>query len=242
MMLEARFDEHRIVDLKDIAREEAAKRAEVERKADSERKKKEDAAQAKSDVKTDVKTDVKKKPDQKKAVVAAVPKPHKTAGDDRRDVFLNIIRVDIEDVGVSDLKVTQKINTKTVTNFNDSKNVTGKLFRSKQNDLLCESGSCSRDWNGRFFYIDESGKRDAFLIRLKETVFTGVTQMGTSRMDMDLCLNGECKSIAYTGEGGKVVQSAIDRYLLSWTKTTFIIRRADMVKEITDAGGNIPDF
>jgi len=233
MMLEARFEEGRIVDLKNIAREEASKRAEVERKAEAERKKKEDATQAK--------TEEKKKPEPKKAVVA-VPKIQKSPEEDRRSAYLSIIRFNVEDAGTTDIKVTTKINTKTVTNFNDSKNIAGKLYRSKKNDLLCETGSCSRDWNGRFFYIDENGKRDAFLIRWKETVFTGVTPLGTTKLEMDICLNGECKHLVYAAEGGSAAQNVIDRYLLSWTKTAFIIRRADMVKEITDAGGKIPEF
>ena len=233
MMLEARFDENRIVDLKDIAREEAAKRAEAERKADAERKKKEEVTHAK--------VEEKKKPDQKKVVVA-VPKPHKSPEDERRDVYLSIIRVNVEDVGTTDMKVTPKTNTKSVTNFNDSKSIAGKLIRSKQNLLLCETGSCYRDWNGRFFYIDESGKRDAFLIRWKETVFTGVTPAGTSKVEMDLCLNGDCKRLTYSAEGGAAVQSVIDRYVMSWNKNSFIIRRADLVKAITDAGGKVPEF
>jgi len=233
MMLEARFDEGRIVDLKDIAREEAAKRSEAERKTEAERKKKEEAPPAKSAE--------KKKPEQKKAA-AAVPKLQKSAAEERRDAYLNIIRVTIEDVGATDMKVTQKINEKTVTNFNDSKSSTGKLFRSKQNFLLCESGSCDRDWNGRFFYIDEIGKRDAFLIRWKETVFTGVTPLGTSKLEMDLCLNGDCKRLTYTAEDGATTQSTIDRYVLSWNRTTFTIRRADLLKKITGAGGKAPEF
>jgi len=116
------------------------------------------------------------------------------------------------------MKVTQKINTKTVTNFNDSKNVTGKIYRSKQNFLLCETAPCNRDWNGRFFYTDESGKRDAFLIRWKESVFTGVTPQGTSKLEMDLCLNGDCKRLVYPSDGSAPAPSTIDRYVLSWTK------------------------
>ncbi len=233
MMLEARFDEDRIVDLKVVAREEAAKRAEAERKTEAERKKKEDVPHAR--------TEEKKKPEQKKTVVA-VPKPHTSPEDERREVYLSIIRVNVEDVGATDMKVTRKISTKTVTNFNDSKNITGKLYRSKQNFLLCETGSCYRDWNGRFFYIDERGKRDAFLIRWKETVFTGVTPEGTSKLEMDLCLNGECKRLTFTAQGDASEQTSIDRYVLSWNKTAFILRRADLLKEITDAGGKVPDY
>jgi hypothetical protein len=241
MMLEGRFDENRLVDLKEVAKEEAMKRAEAERKVEAERKaaeaehKKEPAAAA-------AKGQDKKKVEAKKTAPADAKKTPKSAEDDRRDLHLNIIRVDFEDSGVSDLKITPKINTKVITNFNDAKSIGGKLYRSKQNYLLCESGSCYRDWTGRFFYIDEAGKRDAFLIRHKENVFTGVTPQGTSKLDMDLCLNGDCKRIAFSAEGSGSVQSKIDRYVLSWSKNAFTIRRADIMKEITDAGGKVPEF
>jgi hypothetical protein len=106
--------------------------------------------------------------------------------------------------------------------------------------VLCESGSCLRDWTGRFFYIDELGKRDAFLVRWKENVFTGVTPEGNSKVVMDVCLNGDCKSFNLNGEESS--QNTVDRYILSWNKKAFIIRRADIVKEITDAGGTVPNF
>ena len=157
-------------------------------------------------------------------------------------MYLSLIRVNVEEAGAADMKVSPKINTKTVTNFNDSKNVTGKIYRSKQNFLLCETAPCNRDWNGRFFYTDESGKRDAFLIRWKESVFTGVTPQGTSKLEMDLCLNGDCKRLVYPSDGSAPAPSTIDRYVLSWTKTVFIIRRSDLLKEITDAGGKVPEF
>jgi hypothetical protein len=240
MMLEGRFDENRLVDLKEVAKEEAMKRADAERKAEAERKAAE--AEHKKTEPPVAKSQDKKKVEAKKAapVIAAVKAP-KSAEDDLRDLHLNIIRVDFEDSGVSDLKITPRFNTKVITNFNDGKSIGGKLYRSKQNYLLCESGSCYRDWTGRFFYIDEVGKRDAFLIRHKENVFTGVTPQGTSKLDMDFCLNGDCKRISFPAEGG-AVQSRIDRYVLSWSKNAFTIRRADIMKEITDAGGKVPEF
>jgi len=241
MMLEGRFDENRIVDLKEVAREEAMKRAEAERKAEAEqkaveaeRKKKEPAATAK--------VEEKKKAEPKKIAPAGAKRSPKGAEDERQDLHLNIIRIDFEDVGATDLKVTPRYNSKVVENFNDGKSIGGKLYRSKQNYLLCEAGACYRDWTGRFFYIDETGKRDAFLIRYKESVFTGVTPQGTSNLDMDLCLNGDCKRITYSAEGGGAVQSRFDRYVLSWSRTAFTIRRADLMKEITDAGGKVPEF
>jgi hypothetical protein len=242
MMLEGRFEESRIVDLKEVAREEAMKRAESERKAEAERKAAVETERKKKEPVATAKVEEKKKAEPKKIAPVEAKKAPKAAENERYDLHLNIIRVDFEDSGVSDLKITPRINTKVITNFNDGKSIGGKLYRSKQNYLLCESGPCYRDWTGRFFYIDEAGKRDAFLIRHKENVFTGVTPQGTSKLEMDLCLNGDCKRIAFQAESGGAVQGRIDRYVLSWTKNVFTIRRADIMKEITDAGGKIPEF
>lgn len=246
LMLEGRFEETRIVDLKQVAREEAMRRAEEERKAEAERKaaeaergKKKEPQTAKAEPRKaePKKPEPAKKAEPKKAVVAAA-KTGRTPEEERRELHLNIIRVDFEESGI-DLKITPKVNQKIVTNFNDSKAAGGKIYRSKQNYVLCEGGGCYRDWTGRFFYIDDTGKRDAFLIRWKETVFTGITPGGTSKQEMDLCLNGDCKRVALSGE---TMQGAIDRYVLSWTKTAFIIRRSDLLKEFTDAGAKVPEF
>jgi hypothetical protein len=43
-------------------------------------------------------------------------------------------------------------------------------------------------------------------------------------------------------EAGGAVQSSLERYVLSWSKNAFIIRRADILKEITDAGGKVPEY
>jgi nucleoid-associated protein YgaU len=244
LMLEGRFDENRLVDLKEVAREEAMKRADAERKAEAERKAAEAEHKKKEAVATataKAKVEEKKKPEAKKTAPVEAKRAAKSAEEERRELHLNIIRVDFEDTGVYDLKVTSKINTKVITNFNDGKSIGGKLIR-KQNYLLCEAAPCYRDWTGRFFYIDEAGKRDAFLIRHKENVFTGVTPQGTSKLDMDVCLNGDCKRVAFPAEGAGAVQSRIDRYVLSWSKNAFTIRRADIMKEITDSGGKIPEF
>jgi hypothetical protein len=240
LMLEGRFEESRIVDLKQIAREEAERRAAEERKAEAERKAAAEAEKSKKPVtaKAEPKKAEPKKAEPKKPVVAAV-KTGKSPEEERRELHLNIIRVDFEESGATDIKITPKVNQKVVTNFSDSKASGGKLIRSKQNYLLCDGEGCYRDWTGRFFYIDDAGKRDAFLIRWKETVFTGITPAGTSKREMDLCLNGDCKRIALAGDS---VQGNIERYVLSWNKGAFIVRRADILKEISDAGGKVPEF
>jgi nucleoid-associated protein YgaU len=252
LMLEGRFEEDRIVDLKEAAKEEAAKRLEADRKAEAERKAVAAAAATEAEKEKEKRKrqekqakapEEKKKADARKPAGAAA-KPAKSTGDELRNLHVNILRSDFAEAGGAgfEVKVTSKTNQKTVSNFTDSKSTSGKLYRNKQNIMLCEAGGCSRDWTGRFFYIDETGKRDAFLIRWKETVFTGITPAGTSKTEMDLCLNGDCKRVVYRDDSHAPVQANLERYVLTWTKTAFIIRRADLVKEISDAGEQVPDF
>lgn len=239
LMLEGRFEENRIVDLKQAAREDALKRAEaerreaVERKAEAESKKKEQQ-HAKA-------VEEKKKPEPKKPVVASV-KPVKSSHDERRDNYLTLLRVDFDDKDGITMKISSRANSRSTSNFTDNKSEAGKVYRSKQNYVLCEDSGCSRDWTGRFFYTDDAGKRDAFLIRWRETIFSGITPQGTSKMEIDFCLNGDCRRVNYQPGGGGVVQSSMDRYVLIWAKNNFTVRRADLLKEITDAGGKVPEF
>jgi hypothetical protein len=245
LMVEGRFEESRIVDLRQIAKEEAEKRAEAARKEEAERKaaeaelkKQEQLAQKKG---REEKKKTEKKAEERKPVVA-VAKPAKTAEEDRQTQHLNIIRVDFEEAGSVDVKVTPRVNQKIVTNFNDSSSSTGNIYRSKQNLLLCEGGDCSRDWTGRFFYFDDTGKRDAFLLRWRETVFTGITPEGTSKVEVDLCVNGDCKRSSYSGGSGASVQTMVDRYVLNFNRSVLTVRRSDLLKAITDAGRKPPDF
>lgn len=240
LMLEGRFDENRIVDLKKVAREDALRRAEEERKAEAERKAAEGARELeKKKQQAAAPAPEKKKPEPRKPVIVA-SKPAKSAQDDRRDQYLTLIRVDFADEGTA-VKITSRVNQRSTSNFTESDSTTGKLFRSKQNYVLCEGGDCFRDWTGRFFYTDDRGKRDAFLIRWRETIFTGITPQGTSKKELDLCLNGDCKRLTYTPEGG-AMQSSTDRYTVVWGKNSFVVRRTDLLKEITDAGGRVPEF
>jgi hypothetical protein len=240
LMLEGRFEERRIVDLKEVAKEEAAKRADAERKAEAERKV--EAERRKREDLAKLEADKKKKTTPKKQQPAEAPKPQKSADEERRGTYLNIIRVDIDDAGPTDIKVGLTANPKAVSNLTDSKSTTGKLYRNKQHILLCEEGSCERDWMGRFFLTDEAGRRDAFLLKWRETVFTGVTPAGTSKKELDWCLNGECKRLTFSPARDTVVQSAMERYVLSWGKKAFTIRRADIMKEIVAAGGTVPEY
>jgi hypothetical protein len=244
LMLEGRFEESRIVDLRQVAKEEAEKRAAAARAAETERKaaeveaKKQEQLAQKKGKKPDKKAE--KKADEKKAVVATA-KPTR-AEDGGQASHLNILRVDFEAAGDTDIKVNPRVNQKIVTNFSDNSSTSGKLYRSRQNYVLCEGSGCSRDWTGRFFYFDDTGKRDAFLIRWRETVFSGITPQGTSKVEVDLCVNGDCKRSSFDREGGAEVQAVVDRYILSFNRTRLTVRRADLLKEITDKGGRAPEL
>src|SRR5512138_3284737 len=91
LMLEGRFEEQRIVDLKQVAREEAQRRAETERK-EAEVRKAEPEPKKAEPKKTEKKAEAKKA-EPKKAVVVASAKTSRSAEEERRDSHVNLIRV-----------------------------------------------------------------------------------------------------------------------------------------------------
>lgn len=234
MMLDARFEEMRVVDLRDVAREEAAKRAEAERRVETEKKgdaehKKKEAAEPPV---------VKKPAPQKKIAATEAKKPQKSPEQELRDAYMNILRADFTEGGAG-VSVAVRQNQKAVSGFTDSKSATGQTYLTKQGVLLCGTAPCVHDWMGRFFYTDENGKRDAFLIRWKATIFSGITPEGNAKREMDVCLNGQCRKVIM---GNQPNQHAMERYVVTASKTSFTIRRADMIKDITDAGEQAPEF
>ena len=43
---------------------------------------------------------------------------------------------------------------------------------------VAAAGPCVQEWTSRFFYTDENGKRDAFMVTWKQMVFSGMTPTG----------------------------------------------------------------
>ena len=223
LKLEARFNEGRIVSL-----------VEREKPEQEEAEKKPKAAVPKAAV---------PKPEKpKKPVVEVKKEERKSPREERRELHLNIIKAYFENIENEAVRVTHKINTKVISKYTEKKNQTGAYYRTKQGLLLCDAGPCERQWSSTFVYTDEGGKGDAFGLTWRETVFNGITPQGTSKRELLLCLNGACNTYADTAAGDVPQKLDLGKYQVSWTKSSMVIRRSDILKEITDAGDSIEAY
>lgn len=179
------------------------------------------------------------KPEKKKTEEAK--KSEKSPADDRKELYLNVFRLDFRNRDAQEVAVSPRHSTKVISGFAESKGQTGKYFYTKSGLLLCEAGPCVQEWTSRFFYTDENGRRDAFMVTWKQMVFSGMTPTGTSNREITWCLNGSCKKVEHDDTTKGQVSLEFGNYALSWTKETAVIRRADLMKEITEAGGKLPE-
>lgn len=229
LRLEARFDEEQLIDTTDAERAEAARRKKAEAAKLEEQKKA--VAEA-------------KKPEPKKAEIKKhEPKKSETKNPKEafRDLHLNIIKI-YPEVEVPVLRVTSKVNPQVITKYSETKDQSGKYYRTKQGMLLCEAGPCQKVWSSSFMYTDETGKSDAFLVRWREIIFNGITPTGTSKRELEVCLNGVCQKREDKSASDTARELSMDRYSLGWTKSLIVIRRADVMKELLEAGGDAADY
>ncbi|HEY6010988.1 MAG TPA: PEGA domain-containing protein, partial [Nitrospirota bacterium] len=168
----------------------------------------------------------------KKPVVAAKKEEHKSPEEERRELHLNVFKVVFENGDNNAVRVTNKINAKVISKFTEKKDQTGTYYRTKQGILLCDAGPCERQWSATFVYTDEEGKGDAFGLTWKETVFNGITPQGTSRRDLVFCLSGVCKNFADVTAADVPQQLEVGRYHVTWSRSSLIIRRSDIMKEV----------
>ena len=162
--------------------------------------------------------------------------------EERRELHLNIIKAYFENIENEAVRVTHKINPKVISKFIDKRNQTGTYYRTKQGLLLCNAGPCERQWSSTFVYSDETGKSDTFGLTWRETVFNGITPQGTSKRELLVCLNSACTNYADTAAGDAPQKLDLGRYHLTWSKSSLVIRRSDIMKEITDAGDFIEAY
>lgn len=168
-------------------------------------------------------------------------KPEKSPVDERRDLHMNVFKIEFRNRESQEVGITPRANPKVVSGYAESKGQTGKYYRTKSGLLVCEAGPCVQEWTTKFFYTDENGKRDAFLITWKQTVFSGMTPTGTSNREITWCLNGNCKKAGDIDTSNAPHTLELGSYVLNWSKDSAVFRRADIVKEILDAGGTIPE-
>ena len=219
--LEARFDEGKLISL-DVL--EKAKKAESEKKSESEKKLKAVPVKPKKPV-TEVKQEERKSPEE-----------------ERRSLHLNMIKVYFDDIQGHEVHISHKVNPKVSNNYVEKKSHTGTYYRTKKDVLLCDAGPCEQQWSASFVYTDESGKADTISLTWKQTVFNGITPAGTSKRELLYCLNGACEHLEDATIAEKAQVATLGRYPLTWTKSSLIIRRADIMKEITDSGGVVDAY
>jgi len=231
LRLEARFEEQQLIDITEAERAEAA------------RKKKAEAAAAKQEEQRRAQEEAKK-PEPKKTEAKKAEQKKAEAKDPKeafRDLHLNIIKV-YPETEVPELHVSSKFNPQVVSKYSETKDQSGKYYRTKQGMLLCEAGPCKKEWSASFVYTDETGKSDAFLVRWRETIFNGMTPTGTSKRDLEVCLNGACQKREDTSASDTARELVMDRYALGWTKSLIVIRRSDVMKAIVETGGDVRNY
>ncbi len=218
LRLEARFDEKKLVGFKQPAKVEPVK-------VEIEKKKPEPAKQGKP----------KQPVAEPKKVEQISPQ------EERRKAHLNVMRIGFEVSGAQEVKVDHSASP-AVSKYAINKNKTGKYYQTKQKIVLCDAGPCELTWSASFIYTDESGKADALLLKWEETVFNGITPTGTSKRELECCLNGKCWKMQDNSATDTNQEYVVGRYTLSWTKTSVLVRRTDIMEEIIAAGRSLADY
>jgi hypothetical protein len=174
-----------------------------------------------------------------------VPEPKKVEVknpvEERRKNHLTVIKLDYEVADDQDVRVKTESSPST-SKLVLKKDTIGKYYRTKQGMLLCDAGPCEISWKATFLYADETGKSDAVLLNWRETVFNGATPQGTSKRDLECCLNGQCWKMQDTSATDHTQEFDIGRYRLGWTKSYVVLRRSDIMKEILNAGRSLADY
>jgi hypothetical protein len=217
LRLEARFEENKIVVL---VEHEKVEKVEPEKK-------------------------VKAEPKIEKPKKAAVEVKHEEKRDpveERRELHLNMIKVFFDNIDTQDVRITHKTNPKVIAKFGEKKDQTGTYYRTKKNILLCDAGPCQQQWSATFQYTDEKNVTDSIGLTWKQTVFNGITPAGTSKRDLLYCLNNDCKTLEDVTAAGAPLSAAMGRYRITWSKNSLVIRRSDIMKEITDSGGVVEAY
>ncbi len=178
----------------------------------------------------------------KKAVVEAKKEEKKDPVEERRELYLNIVKIFFEDMDAQAVRVSHKTNPKVISKYAEKKHQAGTYYRTKQNVLLCDAGPCEQQWSSSFIYTDETGKSDTFSFTWKQTVFNGITPTGTSKRELLYCLNGACKALEDATASDTQLEADAGRYHLTWSKASLVIRRSDIMKEIVDAGGLVDAY
>ena len=220
LRLEARFGEGKLLS---ITLPEKVEQSEVEKKKKAEPVRQE-------------------KPKKPVPVVEVKREEPKDPQEERRKLHLTPMQIHFEITPSQEIQIDHKVNQAVISKYTENKTLTGRYYRTKQNVLLCDAGPCEMGWSATFLYTDEAGKSDAFLLNWKEIVFNGITPAGTSKRVLEWCLDGVCRKLEDTSAADTEQEQEMGRYKLRCTKTSEIIRRADVMIEIVAAGKSLSDY
>ncbi len=160
----------------------------------------------------------------------------------RWKAHLNVMKLGYQVTDAPEVVVEHEANQGVIAKYSEKHDRTGTFYRTRQGVLLCDAGPCELAWQASFSYTDETGKADAVLFRWKETVFNGSTPAGTSKQELEWCINGQCRKYLDASPTDSDKKFEEGRYELRWTKTSVRVRRADLVKEIVKAGRAPGDY
>lgn len=225
LTLEARFDEGKLVV---IAEREKVEKAEPEKKV---------KAPAPVPVPAVHKPEKHKKP-----VVEVKKEERKSPEEERRVLYLNVAKISFENIDEPEVHVKNKVNPSVVSKFTEKDDRSGTYYRTKQGLLLCDAGPCEQRWAATFTYTDEKGEGDTFGLNWKQTVFNGITPGGTSKRELLWCVNGICKNLVDATTVNTAQTVDVARYRLTWTRTSLIIMRLDIMLEVQSAGGKLDAY
>jgi len=238
LLLEARFDEGKLVAI--TVPEKKAEPIEVEKKKKVEPVRQEKPIEVEMKKKAEpVRQEKPKKP---VPVVIVKREEPKDPQEELRKLHLTTMQIYFEITPSQEIQIFHKANLAVISKYTENKTLTGRYYRTKQNVLLCDAGPCEMGWSATFLYMDEAGKSDAFLLNWKEIVFNGITPAGTSKRVLEWCLGGVCRKLEDTGAADTEREQEMGRYKLKWTKTSVIIRRADVMIESVAAGKSLSDY
>ncbi len=178
----------------------------------------------------------------KKPVVEVKKEDRKSPEEERRTLHLSMIKAYFDDIDAQEVKIFHKVNPKVVSKFTEKKGHAGTFFRTKKDILLCEKGPCEQQWAVSFAYTDETGRADTIGLTWKQTVFNGMTPAGTNKRDLLYCVGSECKNLEDTANNNTPLAAQIGRYHLTWTKSSLVVRRSDVMREVTAAGGLVEAY
>lgn len=162
--------------------------------------------------------------------------------EERRKSHLNVMKIKYGVTGAQEVKFDHAGDQHVISKFSVKKNTTGKYYRTKQDVLLCDAGPCEITWSSTFIYTDETGNTDALLMNWKQTVFNGITPAGTSRQDLECCLNGQCWKMQENPKSDEAQEFDIGRFRLVWNTSSIVLRRSDIMQEVINAGRSLNDY